>query len=400
MTRRLIIQCGGADTRAALVLGEEIVGFWFGPARGDEDLPRPPQAGEVYSGRIRTVSKPLNAAFVDIGAAREALLPLKPGAAAPQEGASVVALVRRPPTAGKGAVLTVDLDDAASEALARVAGDRAPPFRVGAPTDPATEAWRWAIAQGAPLDAILVNDPTAAAALAQNGAAAVIDPDAFASAGGDEALDSAFERDVALAGGARMIVDETEALVAVDIDAAHAASGAEAGKLNNRVNHAAAGRLFRELARRGAGGRVVVDFLPPSDGAARRRLSDALKAAASGVFPARFGRLSEDGLFDLTAPRRRLSLLEEATEPCAAGAVRQGRRFTLDWRAKTAVRALEARLEKARSQRLTLYLSMDLHHYLLSVRPQWFERVRARYGARFEARRDDTFEERRFDVAE
>lgn len=400
MTRRLIIQCGGADTRAALVLGEEIVGFWFGPARGDEDLPRPPQAGEVYSGRVRTVSKPLNAAFVDIGAAREALLPLKPGAAAPQEGASVVALVRRPPTAGKGAVLSVDLDDAASEALARVAGDRAPPFRVGATADPATEAWRWASAQGAALDSVLVNEPSAASALAQNGAAAVIDPSAFESAGADEALDGAFERDVALAGGARMIVDETEALVAVDIDAAHATSGAEAGKLNNRVNHAAAGRLFRELARRGAGGRIVVDFLPPSDGAARRRLSDALKAAASGVFPGRFGRLSEDGLFDLTAPRRRLSLLEEATEPCAAGAVRQGRRFTLDWRAKAAVRALEARLEKARSQRLTLYLSMDLHHYLLSVRPQWFERVRARYGARFEARRDDTFEERRFDVAE
>lgn len=399
MTRRLIIQCGGADTRAALALGEEIVGFWFGPARGDEDLPRPPQAGEVYRGRVRTISKPLNAAFVDIGAAREALLPLKPGEAAPQEGASVVALVRRPPTAGKGAVLTVDLDEAAGEALSRLAGDRAPPFRVGAPADPAVEAFRWASAQGA-VDAVLVNEPAAAAALAQSGAASVIDAAAFADAEADDALAGAFEREVALAGGAKMIFDETEALVAVDIDAAHAASGAEAGKLNNRVNHTAAGRLFRELARRGVGGRIVADFLPPSDGSARRRLSDALKAAASGIFPSRFGRLSEDGLFDLTAPRRRLTLLEEATEPVAADAVRPGRRFTLDWRAKAAVRALEARLEKARSQRLTLYLSMDLHHYLLSVRTHWLDRVRARYGARFEARRDDTFEERRFDIAE
>lgn len=400
MTRRLVIQCGGADTRAALILGEEIVGFWFGPARGDEALPRPPQAGEVYSGRVRTISKPLNAAFVDIGAAREALLPLKPGEAAPQEGANVVALVRRPPTAGKGAVLSVDLDDAANEALARVAGDRAPPFRVGAPTDAAIEAWRWAVAQGGALDAVLVNEPAVAGLLGQYGAPAVIDPTAYEAAGADDALDCAFERETALAGGARMIVDETEALIAIDIDAAHAASGAEAGKLNNRVNHAAAGRLFRELARRGAGGRIVVDFLPPSDGAARRRLSDALKAAASGVFPARFGRLSEDGLFDLNAPRRRLSLLEEASEPCDGAALRPGRRFTIDWQAKAAVRALEARLERGRAQKLALMLSLDLHHYLVTVRPEWLERVRARYGARFEVKRDDRVEDRRFDVSE
>lgn len=400
MTRRLIIQCGGADTRAAIALGEEIVGFWFGPARGDEDLPRPPQAGEVYSGRIRTISRPLNAAFVDIGAAREALLPLKAGAPAPAEGASIVALVRRPATAGKGAVLSVDLDDAASEALARAAGTRAPPFRVGVSADPAVEAWRWATGLGAGVDVIIVNEPAAAAALAATGAAAAIDASAFEESGADETLESAFEREVSVAGGARMSFDETEALTAVDIDAAHAASGPEAGKLNNRVNHAAAGRLFRELARRGVGGRIVVDFLPPSDAAARRRLSDALKAAASGVFPGRFGRLSEDGLFDMTAPRRRLSLLEEATELAPTGAVRDARRFTLDWQAKSAVRALERRLERNRSARIVLSLSMDLHHMIAGARAQWLERVSARYGARFEVRRSEGAEERKFDVAE
>lgn len=400
MTRRLLIQCGAADTRAALALGEEIVGFWFGPARGDEALPRLPQAGEAYCGRIRTISRSIHAAFVDIGAERDAVLPLKDGAVAPPEGSSLVALIRRSPSPGKGAVLSVDFDAAAKDALARAVGTRTPPFRVGTADDPALEAWRWAAGLGAGLDMVLVNEPNAAAPLAAKGVAAVIDPAAFEEVGADDALAAAFEREVGLPGGARMIVDETEALTAVDIDASHATSAAHMGKLNNRVNHSAAGRLFRQLAKRGVGGRIVVDFLPPSDGAARRRLSDALKAAASEVFPSRFGRLSEDGLFDLTAPRRRLSLLEEATEAHGAAEVRPARRYTLDWQAKAAMRALERRLERRRSARLTLRLSADLHQYLSQTRALWFERVIARYGARFDMRREDAYEERRFDVAE
>lgn len=389
MTRRLFVRCGAADSRAALLLGDEIVAFWFGPARGDEALPRAPQPGEIYAGRVRSVSQPLGAAFVDIGAQRDALLPIRDLAVA--EGAAVSVLVRRAAQQGKGAI--VGLADARIE-------EGAAPARIGPRLDPAVEAWFWARGLGT-VDLILVSDPATSSALSAAGAVAAIDPTAWTEAAAEATLQASFEREIVVSGGGRMIIDEAEALTAIDVDAAHAAGGAAAGKLNNRVNHAVAGRIFRELSRRGIGGRIVADFLPPSDSAARRRLSDALKMAAAGVFAGRFGRLAEDGLFDMTAPRRRLSLMEEATELTTdSSEVRPGRRFTLDWQAKAAIAALEDRLQRRPSARLALAVSSDIDRYLAADRPAWLQRVASRAGGRFDLRVDTGTKERRFDVVE
>ncbi|MEZ5922647.1 MAG: hypothetical protein R3C60_15040 [Parvularculaceae bacterium] len=60
MTRRLLIESGAAETRAAFLAGDEPTHFWFGPARGDESLPHPPASGDLFAGRIRSVTKSLN----------------------------------------------------------------------------------------------------------------------------------------------------------------------------------------------------------------------------------------------------------------------------------------------------------------------------------------------------
>ncbi|MEX0643931.1 MAG: ribonuclease E/G, partial [Parvularculaceae bacterium] len=196
---------------------------------------------------------------------------------------------------------------------------------------------------------------------------------------------------------ARLTIDETEGLTVVDVDAGAAADGAT-GRLNDKVNAAAAARLFRELARRAIGGRIVVDFLPPSNARARADLKDALKEARRGVFDCRFGKLSDDGLFDLTAPRDRLSLLELATEPAGADWPRPGRRFTLDWQAKAAIRALERRLAAAPASRPRLTADPVIVDFI-AARPQWAARLAARFGARFEVSKDAQIRDRSFDVS-
>lgn len=388
MKRRLVMSSGAAQTRAALLRGEAVAAFWFGPARGDEALPRPPCAGQSYFGRIRTVSTALDAAFVDIGWAEDAFLPLD--GARPVEGAALAVTVKRPPLGRKGPVVA-RLDGSPPPVGAAVPAPLAPP------RDPTLEALDWAKAQGV-IEALTVSDARSAQLLNAAGVNSTIAADAFDASGAAEALDAALEAEIEIPCGARLRFDETEALTAVDIDAGRAAGSGRGGVLNDRVNHAAVARLFLELSRRAIGGRIVVDFLPPSSAAARRRLSDALKDAGAGLYPARFGRLSEDGLFDLTAPRRRLSLLEEATEWAGGPAPRPGRRFTRDWAAKAAVASLEEALRRRPAARLTLDAAPDLAEYLTVARPQWLARVGERYGARFDLAPSSRLEERSYGV--
>lgn len=405
MKRRLLIECGAAETRAAYLIGGEVVRFSFGPARGDEALRRPPQTGDLYVGRVRSVSKSLGGAFVDLGADREGFLPYKKDEALAPEGASIIVLVRRPPIGGKGAVLSADwmrgLGAAAVLALQEQADARRNPGALGEPVDAAIHAFVVARPEGPePLDEVITNDAAAAALLRAYGAEQVSSADSpFETYGAAEALESALERTVMLAGGARLIFDQAEALTVVDVDAGAAADGAS-GRLNDKVNLLAAKALPGELARRAVGGRIVVDFLPPASADARKRLVDALKEAGRERFDARFGKLSADGLFDMTAPRTRLSLLEEATEPAGADWAVPGRRFSLDWRARRAVCALEAALAKRPSARPRLVAGAGLEAYLSKSRPQWPQRVAERYGPRFEIARNDGLEERGFDIIE
>lgn len=440
MTPLIVIECGAADTRAALIAGENTLRFWFGPARGDEALARRPETGDVFLGRIRTISKPLGGAFVDLGEGPEGFLSFGAARAPFTEGAAAIVRVRRPALGAKGPVLTLDWKkglggDIAARLETEAAGKSAP-ARLSASLDAALQAVSGlarnslAALRSSPLS------PTSEASreggnpersqnwvpafagifgkgveLATNNAEAAnilraalpdisisMGEDLFESSGAESALEAALDRIVSLPGGARLIIDETEAMTVVDIDSGSMAEGA-GGRLNDKVNAAAAKALFPELARRGIGGRVVVDFLPPSDGEARKRLVEALTQASRGAYPCRFGRLSVDGLFDLTAPREHLTLLERASEPAGEGLLRRGRRLTLDWRAKEAMRALERGLRARPAVRLALSAGRALIAHI-AARPQWAERLAARFGARFSVTPDDKLEERGFELAE
>ncbi|MBI1365124.1 MAG: hypothetical protein GC153_04115 [Alphaproteobacteria bacterium] len=400
MTRRLLIECGSAETRAALIVGEDVTRFWFLPARGDETLHRQVAAGEIVVGRVRTVAKPLDGAFVDIGDVREAFLPLRGGKAV--EGEKAIFLVRRPALGSKGAVLSRNwkqrLAPEIGRALEAEAARKDDPGRLGPAMDPALQAFGCASSRTSSDIEIVVDARDAAGLFGGAGAVITFEDAPFEKFGADEALEAALDRAAPLPGGGRLLFDEAEGATVVDVDSGAAAGGGREG-LNDQTNAAAAARLFKELSRRAIGGRVIVDFLPPSNAGARRRLLQALDQARKDVFDCRFGKLAADGLFDLTAPRERLSLLEHSTESAGARWVRPGRRLTLDWRAKAAVRALEARLRARPSASFVLFAEPEIAAYL-EDRPQWMTRISARYGARFAMRRDQNMREPGFDVAE
>jgi Ribonuclease G/E len=364
----LRVVAGGAETVGAVFERETIVRLLFAPAIGDEGLKRPAAPGDLYIGRVRTIAPALKAAFVDIGEAREALAPTPAGKAAPLVGAGLVFRVRRAALGDKGAVI---------EATGEPAPKDARPGR--------RETGEGAIAlieaQAKALGFDLVADAATPAIAASI----------------DLAIGTALERTAPLPGGGRLVIDETEGGAVIDVDLGEGAA-ARGRAVNDRMNDAAATALFGELSRRAIGGRIVVDFLPPSSAEARAALFERLKRAAP-FYQRRLGRLAADGFLDMTAPRFGESLLGYATEQAGPDFIRPGRRHKLDFAAKRAIRALERRLETAPSRRLALIASTELADYLAANR-RWLERVAEKHGARFDLRPDPTRPERNYDVAE
>lgn len=395
MKPALFIDCGAAETVGALVAGGEIVRFFFAPARGDELAPRAPGYGDIVLGRIKKTAPALGGAFVDIGAGEEAFLPAK-SCAGLSEGASAIFRVTRPALGGKGALLAADWTKDLPAPLAGALGKEIGVPRLLSQSVDSAVMIALRARQFEPAS-IAVSSAEARAALAAAGFDAVVSEPAGDAPDLEDAIAQTLEREAPLGEGARMVFAETPGGAIVDIDAGGASNAAR--KPNDRINARAAQRLYRALSRRGIGGRIFVDFLPPSSAVARRTLLDTLQTQDTAIFERRPGKLAPDGLFDMTAPRRDLSMLERAAEPFGDAAFVPGLRPRLDWAARRAVAAIEGRLRRQPRQRFTLDAGENLLEYI-EERQEWRTRLVDRYGPRLGLRLQQALPLRSFNVTE
>lgn len=401
VTRMILIDCGAAETRAAFVENGVATHFWFGPARGDESLPAAPAAGDIYAGRVASLAKSLNAAFVDIGAGRAAFLPLGKQEKSPVEGARAVFIVRRPPIGDKGAVISADWRDGLSPAAVANIENRARDGFIGALGESADAAIAALNLRGPDFRsddvAVIVNDPYAKRLIEDYGVPSVaLSERPFAEFEVEAIIEESLAPEISLTGGARLIIQETAAGAMIDVDTATASGGA---RLNDNTNIAGLDHLLVELSRRRLGGRIIVDFLPPSGAPARGALAKRLEAGLKSFSKARVGDLRKDGLADFTLPRRQRSLLDEASEPAGEGMLRRGRRLTLDWSAKAAIRSLEDALRAGASLKPRLLAGNEIAAYLRDERAQWPARLAAKFGARFEIAEGEGMGARAYEIA-
>jgi ribonuclease E/ribonuclease G len=114
----------------------------------------------------------------------------------------------------------------------------------------------------------------------------------------DDAISALAEPRVPLPGGGSLVIEPTEALTAIDVNA-----GAETNALS--VNLAAADEIARQLRLRHVGGIVVIDFISMSRPRDRDRIVEALKAAVADD-PAQtyIVPMSALGLIEMTRERR------------------------------------------------------------------------------------------------
>src|SRR5450432_4172146 len=132
-------------------------------------------------------------------------------------------------------------------------------------------------------------------------------------------IDRALERKVWLKSGGYLIVDEMEALTAIDVNTGRFVGKSSLEDTITKTNLEACREVAEQLRIRSIGGMIVVDFIdmdrPHNRDKVTRAFNDYLRRVRS---KAAVTRISELGLIEMTRKRTRESLLHNLTEPCTS----------------------------------------------------------------------------------
>ena len=130
-------------------------------------------------------------------------------------------------------------------------------------------------------------------------------------------IETAYSRNVPLPSGGSIVIDHTEALVAIDVNSARATKGSDIEETALRTNLEAAEEAARQLRLRDLGGLIVIDFIDMDDPRNQRqvenRLRDALHFDRARV---QMGKISRFGLMELSRQRLRPALSEGSHVTC------------------------------------------------------------------------------------
>ncbi|MEY4751344.1 MAG: hypothetical protein RIQ60_3558 [Pseudomonadota bacterium] len=130
-------------------------------------------------------------------------------------------------------------------------------------------------------------------------------------------IETAFARTVNLPSGGAIVIDHTEALVAIDINSARSTRGGDIEETATRTNLEAADEIARQARLRDLGGLIVVDFIDMEESKNRReveqRLRDALRFDRARV---QFSSISKFGLLEMSRQRLRPALSEGSHITC------------------------------------------------------------------------------------
>jgi ribonuclease E len=130
-------------------------------------------------------------------------------------------------------------------------------------------------------------------------------------------IESAFDRQVRLPSGGSIVIDQTEALTAIDINSSKATKGSDIEETAFNTNCEAAVEIARQARIRDAGGLIVIDFIDMDSPRHQREVEDRLKEALKlDRARVQIGRISRFGLLEMSRQRLRPSLGEASEIVC------------------------------------------------------------------------------------
>uniref|UniRef100_A0A7N1A8M5 CBM20 domain-containing protein n=1 Tax=Kalanchoe fedtschenkoi TaxID=63787 RepID=A0A7N1A8M5_KALFE len=136
----------------------------------------------------------------------------------------------------------------------------------------------------------------------------------------EEEMNNILSKRVPLANGGSLVIEQTEALVSIDVNGGHGmlGQGTSQEKAILEVNLAAAKQIARELRLRDIGGIIVIDFIDMEDEAHKRLVYEEVKnAVEKDRSMVKVSELSRHGLMEITRKRVRPSVTFMISEPCA-----------------------------------------------------------------------------------
>ncbi len=133
----------------------------------------------------------------------------------------------------------------------------------------------------------------------------------------EDQLASVFENRVALKSGGSIVIDQTEALVAIDVNSGKAIHKRSLEQTAYRANMEAAEEIARQLRMRDLGGLIVIDFIDMKDAKHKSGVEKALKAQMKNdKARIKFGKISKFGLLEMSRQRIRPSIEFGSHIPC------------------------------------------------------------------------------------
>ncbi|MEL7473525.1 MAG: Rne/Rng family ribonuclease [Planctomycetota bacterium] len=218
----------------------------------------------------------------------------------------------------------------------------------------------------------------------------------FHAFGIEPQIDEMHAREVPLPSGGRLVIDETEALVAIDVNSGRSRSARDAETNAYKTNMEAADEICRQLRLRDLGGLVINDLIDMRDKKHRKsveqRFKDLLKndRAKSTILP-----ISEFGILEMTRQRMRGSHEQQHFAPCPLcherGLIQKPPSV-----AAQALRDVEALLQHSKIERVELVVSARVAGDLLSARRRTIGRIERDTGKRIDVRISDAISIDRF----
>ena len=216
------------------------------------------------------------------------------------------------------------------------------------------------------------------------------DESLFDHAGIEAEIETLFKHRVDLSPGGYLIIEQTEALVSIDVNTGSYTGKRDPDKTILNTNLAAAKEIARQLRLRDVGGIIVVDFIDMEPSAHRERLFQEFRShVAHDRARTRVYRVSDLGLVEMTRQRVRPSLREGMTAKCPSCAG-SGRVF----RPEVVARHLDRSLRRVANDQQERQVMVRLHPavalYLLEDEPDFMKHVRKRAKVAIEIRDDPT----------
>ncbi len=194
---------------------------------------------------------------------------------------------------------------------------------------------------------------------------------------------------VHLRSGGYIVLNQTEALVAIDVNSGRATRERNIEETALRTNVEAAEEVARQLRLRDLAGLIVIDFIDMEENrnnaTVERRLKEALKNDRARI---QIGRISTFGLLEMSRQRLHPSLVEASTEACAH-CHGTGRVRSVESTALHVLRMAEEEIARSFSPGVTIFVPTAVALFMLNHKRRAIEEMEQRRGVRVYLQADD-----------